>query len=194
VRLGDPGVGRVACAHVQAGEASRRRVVPEGPRPGAGLGDLVPERALPDLSRDHLDRVTQGVPEAEVRPPATAVDGDEQDQVVEPRDLAAPHVARPALHRESQGTQHDLERAVMVKAVARVAARRDPLEGLPRVRRVGPPEQGREVLVRHRVQVPPLQLDQARHRRPGLRGEPEPGQVLVYLVGPHAVVIIFGER
>jgi hypothetical protein len=43
------------------------------------------------------------------------VDGDQQDQVVKPRDRAAPHVAGPALHREPQVTEHDLERAVVLK-------------------------------------------------------------------------------
>ena len=80
-------------------------------------------------------------------------------------------------------SEDDLERAVLMEAVSGVAAGRDSVQGLLRVRGVGPPEHDREVLIRHRVQVPPLQFDQGLHRRREVSGKAEPGQVLHHRLG-----------
>src|SRR5260370_21164425 len=76
---------------LSAGDGSRAAL-----RRPCRRGAVPPARTLPDPSRDDLDRVPKSVPEAEIRPPTMTVNGDEQDQVVQLRDHAAPHLSGPA--------------------------------------------------------------------------------------------------
>ena len=117
-------------------------VVPEGPAVVADLGDLVPEAALvvpADGDRDRVVERRRG--HIDPPPPARVVAGSarHQHQVVERGVRAAllrrVDVAVSPTQLEAELPQHQLERAVLVEAVARAARRADPLEARGRFHR-----------------------------------------------------------